>query len=256
MPFPVLRYEALGSTNTEALEQARQGVASPVWIVARAQTAGRGRQGRVWSSPPGNLYATLLTVDPAPARRLPELGFVAGVALARTLRGLVGGDSRLRIKWPNDILFDGAKLAGLLLEGARLADGRFACAIGIGVNCGSFPADTPYRATSLAEVGTVLAVPEVVLDSLSHEIAHWLAVWNRGTNFEAVRAAWLAMAAAVGDPIKLAMNDRTLEGVFKTIDAGGRLVLETAARTVTIEAGDVFILPMPAGGRAALTAGA
>ena len=89
---------------------ARENEAGPLWVVARSQTGGRGRQGRDWASPEGNLYTSLLLIDPAPPARAPQLGFVAGVALAQAVRGLLGGDPRLVLKWPNDLLHDGAKL--------------------------------------------------------------------------------------------------------------------------------------------------
>ena len=213
-----------------------------MWVVAGAQTGGRGRQGRSWISPPGNLYASLLLRMPGlAAARAPELGFVAGVALATTLRALLGGDRRLRIKWPNDILFDGAKLSGMLLESTPAPDGVIACVIGIGVNCTSHPDGVAYSTTDLMAIGTLLHDPAILLGRLSIELERWIGVWADGVGFEAVRTEWLTFAAGLGDPIRFAGAKRTLDGIFRTIDARGRLVVDTQGGPATVDAGDVFI---------------
>jgi BirA family transcriptional regulator, biotin operon repressor / biotin---[acetyl-CoA-carboxylase] ligase len=237
----------IGSTNDEALASAKAGDPGRLWIVARAQTRGRGRQGRQWSSPAGNLYASLLLIDAAAQARAPELGFVAGVALARALRPLAAGDTRLKIKWPNDILFDGAKLAGILLEAQRLQDGRFVCVVGMGVNCTAFPRNLPYQATALGEIVAMPITPQDVLFALSAEFVHWLDIWSAGAGFEKIRAEWMALAAGIGTPIKVATPTQRIEGVFRTIDSVGRLVLETPAGVIAIEAGDVFFVDPPKG---------
>ena len=239
--FRVERLGAGASTNDEAMARARAGDPGHLWIVAEAQTGGRGRQGRVWSSPPGNLYASLLLIDPAPPGRAPELGFVAGVALHEALTAALGPDDRLALKWPNDILHDDAKLSGMLLEGALTPDGRFAVVIGMGVNCRSHPATTPYRAVDLAEIGTTLADPRDIFERLAAAMARWLAIWSAGEGFAAVRERWLAHAAGLGRDIAVATPTQKLHGRFETIDAQGRLVLATGAGRAVIEAGDVFV---------------
>jgi BirA family transcriptional regulator, biotin operon repressor / biotin---[acetyl-CoA-carboxylase] ligase len=250
--YRLVVHAEIGSTNDEALACAKAGDPGRLWIAAKAQTRGRGRQGRRWSSPTGNLYASLLLIDAAAQARAPELGFVAGVALARSLRPLIAGDVRLKIKWPNDILFDGAKLAGILLEAQRLEGGRFACIIGIGVNCTAWPRDLPYRTTALDEIVAMPVAPQDVLFALSAEFVHWLEIWSGGAGFEKIRNEWMALAAGIGTPIKVATPTRLIEGVFKTIDSVGRLVLETAAGVIAIEAGDVFFADLPKGTLAGL----
>ncbi|MGO9004641.1 MAG: biotin--[acetyl-CoA-carboxylase] ligase [Beijerinckiaceae bacterium] len=237
----------IGSTNDEALACARAGDPGKLWILAEAQTNGRGRQGRQWVSPRGNFYASLLLIDAAPPAQAPELGFVVGVALARSLRSFTANDVRLRIKWPNDIVYDGAKLAGILLESARLRDGRLACVIGIGVNCASFPLDIPYRATALSEIVAMPGAPRDVLRVLSAELCRWLEVWSAGAGFARIRSEWLSLAAGLGAPVKVAMPTHMVEGLFRTIDAAGRLILETPEAMVAIEAGDVFFVERPKG---------
>jgi BirA family biotin operon repressor/biotin-[acetyl-CoA-carboxylase] ligase len=239
--FQVLAFETVGSTNDVAMALARTGGPDRCWLVARTQSSGRGRHGRTWASPAGNLYASLLLIDVVPIELAPQLGFVAGVALARALRALVAEDARLKLKWPNDVLFDGAKLGGILLEGTTVSEGHFASIIGIGVNCSSYPRDLAYPATALAETGAAQSAPQDLFLRLSAEIAHWLDVFARGKEFAAIRREWLSLATGVGAPIKVSTPARHLEGRFQTIDATGRLILENEAGVVAIEAGDVIL---------------
>ncbi len=241
--FRLVQYDQLTSTNDEALALARAGDAGQLWVVASAQTKGRGRNGRLWSSPRGNLHASLLLIDPAPTHRVAELGFATGIAAIHALREILSGDHSLKLKWPNDVLHDGAKLAGILLESASLPDGRLACVAGIGVNCGLHPGDTPYKATDLAAIMGEPIAPERVFEPLSVAMDHWLDVWAGGSGFEAIRAEWLSLAAGLGTWISVVRPSQTIEGVFQTIDANGRLILEQASGQVAIEAGDVFFDP-------------
>ena len=229
--------EALASTNDEAMRRAREGDAGMLWITADTQTAGRGRLGRSWVSPAGNLHASLLLIDPAQLAHLPELGFVFGVALAETLQTFAG--SRVRLKWPNDALIDGAKVSGILLETAQV-NGVTACVAGIGVNCVAHPDGLPYPATDLRISGTT-ARAEDVFSTLSARLADWLERWDRGENFAAVRANWLTHAAGLGAEITVSAPRGRLSGRFLTLDARGRLELETSEGRLAIEAGDVFL---------------
>jgi len=230
-----------GSTNDEALSIAAAGDAGRLWFVADEQTKGRGRNGRQWSSPRGNLYASLLLIDPAPLHKAPELGFVAGIAVFQALREVLGDDPRLRIKWPNDVLHAGAKLAGILLESTQLKGGGLACVIGIGVNCCSHPVTALYPATDLAEIGTLLHHRDDVFLRLSDAFVQWLQVWDEGRNFAAIRSKWLDHAAGVGTPITVSTAQGPCTGVFETIDATGRIILNVDGQTLTLAAGDVFL---------------
>jgi BirA family biotin operon repressor/biotin-[acetyl-CoA-carboxylase] ligase len=233
--------ESIGSTNEEAMRLARDGDPGHLWVVAREQLQGRGRRGRSWSSPPGNLYASLLLLNAAPPEHLPELGFVAGVALLAALREILGDDPRLGLKWPNDILFGGAKLSGILLESSLLPGGAIACVAGFGVNCRSHPPGLPYAATDLAKIGTMLHAPEDVLPRLSDAMAGMLHVWASGAGFADIRARWLKSALGLGEPIRIALGTTSLSGIFDTIDCRGRLILREGVNTRAIEAGDVFL---------------
>ena len=231
----------IGSTNQEALDLARSGDPGPIWVVADVQTRGRGRTGRDWCSPSGNLHATLLLVDPCEARVLPQLGFVAGVALARALQAIAGSDCGLALKWPNDILVDGAKLAGILVEAVSTPAGVLAAVMGFGVNCDSHPSDLVYPATHLTAVVGQSGTRDLLLSTLSALIPDVLDLWDRGTGFATIRAEWLRHALPVGSALAVNRPDGRYKGKFKTVDADGRLILETNSGVLTVEAGDVFL---------------
>ncbi|WP_294539381.1 biotin--[acetyl-CoA-carboxylase] ligase [uncultured Rhodoblastus sp.] len=238
--YRLQQFAALGSTNDEAMSRLALGDPGRLWIVADEQSRGRGRFGRQWRSPPGNLYASLLLVDPAPPPLSSQLSFVAGVALAGALQKILGGDARLKLKWPNDALYDGAKLSGLLLDGACLANGLFGCVIGFGVNCQSSPGDAPYPTASLKSIGAAPADRETLFPALTDAVADGLDIWARGENFAAVRAAWLGHAGGIGGPVRVSGADRAREGIFRGVDACGRMLLEAPDGAVEIvEAGDV-----------------
>lgn len=235
-------FDAIGSTNDEALGYVREGLSAAHWVVARQQTAGRGRHGRVWTSPVGNLYASLALTDPCEPRHAPQLGFVAGLALHHAVTDVTGVTAdRLTIKWPNDLLLDRAKVAGLLVEGS-VGQGASHVVIGMGVNCLNHPSDTPYEATDLATKGAP-ATPDMVFERLSMRMAEALSLWNRGAQFALIRKAWLTRAAGRGQMIRVSTGESAREGVFRDIDEEGRLVLDGAHGPETVLAGDVFFLP-------------
>jgi BirA family biotin operon repressor/biotin-[acetyl-CoA-carboxylase] ligase len=184
--------DEIDSTSDEALRRIRAGTAADdMAIVAKSQTAGRGRRGRTWNSPPGNLYLTL--VFPAPAlERIGETAFVAALAAGEAITRVLPGDARIAFKWPNDILLGGKKLAGILIESELDPKGRRWCAIGIGVNVAHAPAELP--AISLSQAGAELA-PEALVEPVRVAFAEWYRRWTE-QGFEPVRANWLASAAA------------------------------------------------------------
>ena len=233
-----IAYEALGSTNAEALARARAGERGPVWISAQRQNAGRGRRGSAWTSEPGNLYASLLLTDPAPPAQAPQLSFVAALALHDAVAECAGGlGPMLALKWPNDLLAGGAKLAGILIEGDNSAG--LAVVVGIGVNCASHPSETPYPATDLAAAGASVT-PAQLLAALSAAMQKRLAQWNRGQGFAAIRAAWLKRAAGLGQDIKVRLPEREFTGLFEGLDDAGRLLVRGPAGVTTVTAGEVF----------------
>jgi BirA family transcriptional regulator, biotin operon repressor / biotin---[acetyl-CoA-carboxylase] ligase len=240
--FRHLAHDVIGSTNAQALALARAGDPGCLWITARAQSAGRGRRERQWVSEPGNLYATLLLVDPAPTALAPQLSFVAALAVhdaASEAAGSLG--PRLTLKWPNDVLCDGGKFAGILVEGEGI--GRtLAVALGIGINCAHHPDRTDYPATDLASAGALVS-PETLLGVLSRTMQLRLRQWDRGEGFASVRTDWIKRAAGIGQDVAVRLAGRNVTGRFAGIDAGGRLLLHGAdGKVETIASGDVFPL--------------
>jgi BirA family transcriptional regulator, biotin operon repressor / biotin---[acetyl-CoA-carboxylase] ligase len=249
--FRLVAHDILASTNTEALALARHGERGPLWVTAREQSAGRGRRGAPWVSAPGNLYATLLLGDPAPPDIAPQVSFAAALAVHDAIIDCVGSvngtlTETLALKWPNDVLCGGAKLAGILIEGES-AGTASAVAIGIGVNCAHHPSQTVYPATDLAAAGVALTADDVFC-ALSGAMVRRLAQWRRGAGFAAIRADWLDRAAGIGGEMKVRLPGRDIVGRGEGLDAQGRLLLRLADGTLqTINAGEVF--PLAAGAR-------
>jgi BirA family biotin operon repressor/biotin-[acetyl-CoA-carboxylase] ligase len=249
-------YPEVGSTNAEALAAARAGDRGRTWFVSDHQTAGRGRRGRAWATEPGNLAATLLVTGRQDAGTAASLGFVAGLALDEALRrvapslavqialdglepGAAGEGGRLRLKWPNDVLLDGAKLAGILLEGEALPGGGFAVVIGIGVNVAHAPEGLPYPATALRRLGVPADAPGVFA-ALSDAWAGLERLWAEGSGFPVIRRLWLDRAAGLGERVAVQLGGETLSGTFETIDDTGRLVLALGdGRRRMVAAGEV-----------------
>jgi len=247
-------HETVGSTNALALEHARAGDPGRLWVVSKRQESGRGRRGRVWATPEGNLAATLLLTDISEIGTAATLGFVAGLALSDALKAVVpdagiaiGLDGatgqkpreRFELKWPNDVLADSAKLAGILLESTTLAGGSNAIAIGIGVNVVTHPQDVPYPATSLKELGADCDAERLFL-ALSDAWMDNVALWNGGSGLATVREKWLGRAAGLGSEVAVRMEGRVVRGVFETIDESCQFVIrEGDGSRLKVAAGDV-----------------
>lgn len=229
------------STNDVARELAEAGGEAGLVVTARQQTKGRGRRGRDWASPPGNLYASLILRPSRPMAEVASLSLVTALALAATLERLSAGRLRPHVKWPNDVLLDGAKVAGILLEGS--ADKTGACRwliIGVGVNLVSAPTAVGYPATYLAALGLGLD-PDGLLAGFLGELAPAVDQWQ-AQGFAPFRATWLARAAGLGQPIRLAVGGRSIEGTFLDLDAGGAVRIRDAlGRVASYAAGDLVL---------------
>ncbi len=227
------------STNEEARRRAPS-TEAPTWIMARHQTAARGRQGRAWASPRGNLSATLVLPRAPEPQVAATLSFDASLAVADVIAAHAPR-AQVLLKWPNDVLAEGRKIAGILLE--SLGQGRLA--IGIGLNLAHHPpeAETRWPATSLRQLAGHAPAPEEALETLAAAFARWQGV-RAAEGFGAIRAAWLARAAQRGGPIEVRLPAETLTGTFEDVDPTGRLVLTTPEGARSIAAGDVFF-PAP-----------
>ncbi len=242
-PWRVVRFQTIDSTNEEARRRAVAGDAGRLWVVAERQSAGRGRRGRGWVSPRGNLYASALLIHPCPPAIAPQLGFVAGVALARAAGD--AGAAGLGLKWPNDLLCGEAKCAGLLVEGVSLAQERLACVVGVGVNCARAPDGVGRPTSRLTDRGGRAVGVRELFERLVARFDEALEQWRGGAGFERIRSAWLDHAAGLGRRIRVENPAGRREGVFEGLDAGGRLLFRGENGIEAIETADLWILPAP-----------
>ncbi len=245
---PSFRQECLDhvdSTNAEVIRRAVKGEPGNLWIRARHQSAGRGRCGRQWASPAGNLYASLLLRLSCSLETALQLAFVAGIALfdaaART-GGISAG--RLVLKWPNDLLLDTKKVGGILLESRNAGDrSALAVAIGTGLNLASHPDDTSIPATHLsADASKAPTGPDAAFFSLAQGTAHWLEAWGEGRGWSDIRQAWIERSLAPGTPISVKLGNGPAEGHYAGVDEAGALLLDANDGQVRVTAGDVFLL--------------
>ena len=248
--FPIIELDEVGSTNTEALRRAGQGDRVPVWIIARRQSAGRGRSGRTWFSSEGNLAATLLISPGCEIGHLHQLSLLTGVAVHDALAELAGGSLRaaaagLRLKWPNDILLGEAKLGGILIE-STMCGGQIMAAVGIGVNIAEAPSIDGRAVATVCGLGAAPS-PRELLGGLDRHMRRWLAAWAMGARFDVVRAAWLMRCGGMGQAIEINTGAERVCGVFAGIDETGALLIDSITsssetpRRFTF--GDVNLLP-------------
>jgi BirA family transcriptional regulator, biotin operon repressor / biotin---[acetyl-CoA-carboxylase] ligase len=238
-PAPVLpdgwtlvALESVGSTNDEAAQLADAGAPEGTVVWSREQTGGRGRRGRHWASPVGNLYTSTILRPDCPAPRAAELGFAAALAVA----DIVPAGREVRVKWPNDVLVDGGKIAGILLESAIGQTGQVQHVVaGIGVNVGFAPQLPEMRYPGSALGGSV----EAALEKLAAALAGRLAEWRR-EGFETVRAAWLAKAGPLGAEVDVKLGEGLVRGRFAGLDREGALLLDTATGPRKIVSGELL----------------
>lgn len=239
----------VGSTNEVALLRAAAGAAGPLWFAASEQTGGRGRSGRDWVSPPGNLYASLLLTYPRALPAIAQLSLVAGLAAHQSVSTLAPA-LPLRLKWPNDLLIDGAKICGILIEGRMNHDtGAHNVVVGIGINLAHHPDLGSRRATSLAALG-VSAQPATALSHLSAAFEHWHDVWDEGNGIAAIRQAWMARTLDLETPVTVNAGPEQIVGRYLGLDADGAMLLglpQGGQRRITF--GDVHIGAPPGADR-------
>ncbi len=232
-------HDCLGSTSDFCRAGAATGAPEGLAVLARRQTAGRGSNGRAWQSPPGNLYLSALLRPAEPARVAAQWSLLAAVALAEALAPLLPDAGALALKWPNDVLLHGRKLAGILTESVAAADGMIDFLIlGFGVNLAVAP-DLPDRATAcLAELAPP-PVPEAFAATLLDQLDRWRRVRAR-EGFAPVRAAWLARGPNPGAPIRLRRGNQTEDGAFAGLGPDGRLLLAQGGRLEAFATGEVL----------------
>lgn len=248
----IVRLDSVDSTNAEAMRQLAAGETGPLWIVADKQTAGRGRCGRTWSSQPGNLLASYLTVLAGSQPRAYQISLVAGVAVAETIRSVISPTAPgldLRLKWPNDVLIrqkdrpgHWAKAGGILVESTQSIAVDLAVVIGIGLNLVSNPEEYARATSHFAAFGPV-PDPGLVLSELDRQLKRWLTAWDGGRGFAGIRQAWLELSCPQGERISVNAGHGPLEGTFCGLDANGALILtDDAGIQHTISYGDVTLV--------------
>lgn len=236
--FRLLPLQVCESTNTEARRLAREGAPDSVVVWARQQTGGRGRWGRDWYSPRGNLYCSLLLRPEGKIAEALALGFAAGLAVADAVAELTGVGGAVQIKWPNDVLAGGRKIAGILLESEADGDGLAWLVVGIGLNVAKAPDKPRWPATTLRQCGARVPV-EVALET----VVRWFDFWRRRLDddgFEALREAWEARAYGLGQEITVGQGENSVTGRLIGLTGTGGLRMETAAGEAVLSYGDIF----------------
>ena len=237
---PIAFYDELDSTNAEARRRAEAGEAGPQWIAALNQTSGRGRRGRAWETGSGNLAATLLMVTDRTAAEAAQLSFVAALAAADLAERFVGADL-VSVKWPNDLLIDGRKAAGILVESGARPDGRIWLAVGIGINLAAAPmaAERP-SSTFVEHMSGPPPSPQDALEVLATAFETWRSLWaSRG--FAAIAQGWTLRAHGLGQACVARLPQETVEGIAEGMAADGALRLRLPDGQIRrITAGDVF----------------
>jgi BirA family transcriptional regulator, biotin operon repressor / biotin---[acetyl-CoA-carboxylase] ligase len=241
--YRLVRMETVDSTNAEARRRALAGEPGPLWIWSQRQSQGRGRGGREWISRHGNLFASLLIAVNCPLRVAGQLALLAGIITFDTIAKLIAyeGRSEILLKWPNDILLAGEKVAGMLLENVGGAnDNRSIVVIGTGINLASHPENLPQPAVSLATYGMTVT-PADALEMLAATTHEWLGRWGEGSCFPTIRRAWLDRAGPTGRPLTVRVGSQEAEGVYGGLDSDGALrLLMPDGGEYRVTAGDVF----------------
>ncbi len=230
--FQVRHYDKVGSTNDEAQRLAAEGAPHGTVVHADEQTTGRGRLSRRWLSPPGNLYLSIVLRPDTATARAPEIGFVAALAVADAVDALLPRHARATLKWPNDVLVNDGKIAGILAEQAGDA-----IVLGIGIDVLQAPSGVSHKVSSIVGSGG-LATVDGARDRLLAALGNWLDVWEHD-GFAPIRAAWLARAHPAGSVLNVQLGDRFINGRFAGLDEDGALLLDTQDGRSRIVAGDV-----------------
>ena len=241
--FHLLAFDELDSTNEEARRIALKGGAHGAVVWARRQTAGRGRMERVWESREGNLFCSILLAPGRDVAAATQLSFVASLAVREALQPILPEGCDISLKWPNDVLIDGRKAGGILLEAfTPPGEEKLWVVVGIGINVDSYPQDALFPATCIREAGVDLISAKIVLSRLVHHFVTRYNQWQQ-RGFSAIRREWMRHAWMLRQPVRLCLPGEEIQGVFDSVDDGGSLVLKLErGRRQVIPAGDMFSL--------------
>ncbi|MDE1906225.1 MAG: biotin--[acetyl-CoA-carboxylase] ligase [Rhodospirillales bacterium] len=226
-------YPELGSTSDEIMQRAKAGEPAGLAVLALRQTAGRGSRGRAWSAPEGNLNLSILLRPKRPAVQAGLFSLISGIAVVEALVGL--GAENLTLKWPNDVLCGGAKLAGILIDATQADTGLDWLAIGIGINLAAAPEIPGRRTTALAAQGLDIS-PETATRAILTRLEQWLEAPGAQ-----IREEWLKRGHAPGTPMEIAYAGQRRRGFFAGLSEAGELLLQCENRIETISTGDVLL---------------
>lgn len=230
--------DEIDSTNLESVRRIEAGESLPIWLLARSQTGGRGRRGRVWVSERGNLFLSYAATTMRQPGEIALLGFAAALAVADLVEAVTGKTPAL--KWPNDVLLDGSKVSGILLEsGSRRTRGNW-FVLGIGVNLVSAPVLADRATASISDHLQEAPAPETAMAILRPRLAFWAQTLAH-EGFGPLQAAWLARAHGLGRQVNAEIGAERLTGIVRGLDLNGALLLEIAPGQVRpIAAGEIF----------------
>ena len=235
----ILNFKSLDSTNTKAKERIPQ-YSQIEWIVAEEQTAGRGRRGKDWKSELGNLFTSYLQDWKYPYDQLPLYSYVAAIALHKSICSFLEPHQNLQLKWPNDVILDHHKIAGILLESVNYKGIRF-LVTGFGVNLKQKPQLHQYniKPGSIEELTGIKIGCQEFLKVLINETKEWEHVFSE-KGFENIRKKWLSNAYRLGEKITCEISGKKNHGFFETINSNGQAVIRTNKGLKNISAGDIF----------------
>ncbi|WP_212112699.1 biotin--[acetyl-CoA-carboxylase] ligase [Bartonella queenslandensis] len=241
--YTVESYESVDSTNLIAQRKAQTGHQGYLWIVAQEQSQGKGRRGRAWSSPKGNLYSSLLLSDDIVPQTAAQLGFVAGVSVVEAIKQFIRDEKQINdivsLKWPNDILLRGEKSSGVLLEMFKLPSQQYALVIGIGINVKYNYEDASYPTSSLQNIGLHIEA-EQLFTVLTESFSRNYLLWKQSKGCEIIRNKWLLYSAHLGKHVKVMNDEKIIEGIFDDLDRDFNCIIKQKNNQKTIiTAGDV-----------------
>jgi BirA family transcriptional regulator, biotin operon repressor / biotin---[acetyl-CoA-carboxylase] ligase len=243
-PPRVLHVAETGSTNADAMRLGLAGEPLPLWVIADIQTGGKGRSGRKWVSQPGNLHASLAFRCTAPMEKAGQLSLLAGISLIDAVRATMdlAPEAELRLKWPNDILIGFAKTGGILVESTSLREGSgFLAILGFGLNLVASPEGIGREVSALGRFGHP-PEPGVLLKALSERIFFWLDHWNSGSNFGAIREAWIERAGPMGEPISINTTNGRVSATYQGLGENGALLADVGGAVREFNYGDVALI--------------
>jgi BirA family biotin operon repressor/biotin-[acetyl-CoA-carboxylase] ligase len=236
----IINKDSVSNTNEELKAMARDGAKSMTMLCAKEQTAGRGRHGREWKSKAGNLHASIL-LRGIPQEKAHELVFIAALAVVETVESFLF-DQEVTLKWPNDVLVDGKKIAGILLESEISGSDLDFVVIGIGLNVAATPEGLDGMATSFKDFETQVDLSEVK-QLLGEAFTEYLEIWldsSEAGGFERIGNLWMQYAAFLDKEISVKLPQGEVRGIFKGMNAKGEMILEKAGVENLYSSAEIF----------------